>query len=143
MPENNLRFETLSEEQEERLLMAGLNICAKMILFAINTGLRTSDIFNLRWMEVDIEQRRLKKIVKKNDKPLSLPLNETTFGIIEARLASSREPYVFYSHVSGDRFKDVKGALLAAGKRAGCRRLLGTCSAIRSHRGSRAIASTS
>jgi integrase len=37
----------------------------EMILFAINTGLRTSDIFNLQWMEVDIEQQRPKKIVKK------------------------------------------------------------------------------
>ena len=29
---------------------------AVMVLFAINTGLRTRDIFNLQWMEVDIEQ---------------------------------------------------------------------------------------
>ena len=70
-------------------------------------------------MEVDIEQRRLKKIVKKSDKPLSLPLNETAFGIIEARLAVQHGPYVFYSPMTGDRFKDVKGALLAAVKRAG------------------------
>jgi len=119
LPENNLRFETLSEEQEERLLMASPPYLREMILFAINTGLRTSDIFNLQWMEVDIEQRRLKKIVKKSDKPLSLPLNETAFGIIEARLAVQQGPYVFYSPLTGDRFKDVKGALLAAVKRAG------------------------
>jgi integrase len=119
LPENNLRFETLSEEQEERLLMASPPYLREMILFAINTGLRTSDIFNLQWMEVDIEQRRLKKIVKKSDKPLSLPLNETAFGIIEARLAVQHGPYVFYSPMTGDRFKDVKGALLAAVKRAG------------------------
>jgi site-specific recombinase XerD len=119
LPENNLRFETLSEEQEERLLMASPPYLREMILFAINTGLRTSDIFNLQWMEVDIEQRRLKRIVKKSDKPLSLPLNETAFGIIEARLAVQHGPYVFYSPMTGDRFKDVKGALLAAVKRAG------------------------
>jgi integrase len=119
LPENSLRFETLSEEQEERLLMAAPPYLCEMILFAINTGLRTSDIFNLQWMEVDIEQRRLKKIVKKSDKPLSLPLNETAFGIIEARLAVQQGPYVFYSPMTGDRFKDVKGALLAAVKRAG------------------------
>jgi len=119
LPENNLRFETLSEEQEERLLMAAPPYLREMILFAINTGLRTSDIFNLQWMEVDIEQRRLRKIVKKSDKPLSLPFNETAFGIIEARLAVQHGPCVFYSPMTGDRFKDVKGALLAAVKRAG------------------------
>jgi hypothetical protein len=38
-------------------------------------------------VKVDIERQRLKKIIKKSDKPLSLPLNETAFGIIEARQA--------------------------------------------------------
>jgi integrase len=119
LPENNLRFEVLCEEQEERLLVASPPYLREMILFAINTGLRTSDIFNLQWMEVDIEQRRLKKIVKKSDRPLSLPLNDTAFGIIEARRAVQQGPYVFYSPMTGQRFKDVKGALLAAVKRAG------------------------
>jgi hypothetical protein len=50
LPENNLRFETLSQEQEERLLIASPPYLREMILFAINTGLRTSDIFNLQWM---------------------------------------------------------------------------------------------
>jgi len=52
-----------------------------MILSAINTGLRTVDISTWNWTEVDIEQRRLKKIVKKNHRPLSFPLNDTAWGI--------------------------------------------------------------
>jgi integrase len=94
-----------------------------MILFAIHTGLRTSDIFNLEWMDVDIEQQRLKKIVKKSDKPLSLPLNDTAFGIIEARQGISHGPYVFYNPMTGDKFRDVKGALAAAVKRAGLKKV--------------------
>jgi integrase len=85
----------------------------------INTGLRTSDIFNLQWTEVDIEHQRLKKIVKKVEKPLSLPLNDTAFAIVAARQAIQHGPYVFYNPMTGDKFKDVKGALLAAVKRAG------------------------
>src|ERR1035438_8217655 len=87
LPEDNQRFETLSESQEENLLLASPPYLRDMILFAINTGLRTGDIFNLQWNEVDIEQQRLKKIVKKSDKPLSLPLNDTAFGIIAVRKA--------------------------------------------------------
>ena len=82
LPENNLRFSTLSEDEEQRLLIASPPYLRELILFAINTGLRTSDIFNLQWTEVDIEQQRLKKFVKKSDKPLSLPLNDTAFQII-------------------------------------------------------------
>ena len=60
LPENNLRFDTLSGEQEKRLLMASPPYLREMIVFAINTGLRTSDIFGLQWSEVDMQQRRLK-----------------------------------------------------------------------------------
>jgi len=119
LPENNLRFSTLSENEEQRLLLASPPYLRELILFAISTGLRTSDIFNLQWTEVDIEQQRLKKFVKKSDKPLSLPLNDTAFQIIVAREGSKHGPHVFYNPMTGDKFKDVKGALLAAVKRAG------------------------
>jgi len=68
---------------------------------------------------MDIEQRRLKMIVKKNQRPLSIPLNDSAFGVVESRLGIQRGPYVFYSPMTGDRFRDVKGALAAAVKRAG------------------------
>ena len=119
LPEDNLRFETLSEDQEQTLLLASPPYLRDMIRFAINTGLRTSDIFNLQWMEVDIEQKRLKKIVKKSERPLSLPLNDTAFEIVETRRAVRQVPYIFYNPMTGVTFKDVKGALAAAVKRAG------------------------
>jgi len=123
LPEDNLRVETVSEAEEQRLLLASPPYLRDMILFAINTGLRTSDIFNLEWTEVDIEHRRLKKIVKKNLRPLSLPLNDTAFGIVEARCGIQHGPYVFYNPMTGDKFKDVKGAIAAAVKRAGLRKI--------------------
>jgi integrase len=118
LPEDNLRFETLSEEQEQALLLASPPYLRELIIFAINTGLRTSDILGLLWTEVDIEQKRLKKIVKKSERPLSLPLNDAAFAVITARHAVRLGPYVFYNPMTGDRFKDVKGAMAAAVKRA-------------------------
>lgn len=119
LPEDNLRFETLSESQEKALLLASPPYLREMIVFAINTGLRTSDILGLQWNEVDIEQKRLKKIVKKSERPLSLPLNEAALTVIEARSAVQHGAYVFYNPMTGDRFKDIKGAMVAAVKRAG------------------------
>jgi len=121
LPENNYRFRTLSEDEERRLLLASPPYLREMILFAINTGLRTNEIFNLAWEDIDIEQKRLKMVVKKNQKALSLPLNETAFGIVEGRPKHGR--YVFHNPMTGDRFKDVKGALLAAVKRAGLQKV--------------------
>jgi integrase len=119
LPEDNLRFETLSEDQEDALLLASPPYFREMVAFSINTGLRTSDVLGLLWVEVDIEQKHINKIVKKNRKPLSLPLNDAAFAIIQARLAVQNGPYVFYNPMTGDRFRDVKGAMAAAVKRAG------------------------
>lgn len=119
LPEDNQRFETLSEAQEAELLLASAPYLRELIVFAINTGLRTSDIFNLRWTEVDAENQRLKKIVKKSDKPLSLPLNDAAFKVIEARRAVQNGPHVFYNPMSGEKFTTVRKALEAAVKRAG------------------------
>jgi integrase len=119
LPEDNLRFETLSAEQENSLLQASPPYFWEMIVFAINTGLRTSDILGLQWKEVDLQQKRLKKIVQKSEKPLSLPLSDAAFAVIEVRFAVQQGPYVFYNPMTGDRFMDVKGAMAAAVKRAG------------------------
>ena len=40
LPENNLRFKTLSEDEEQRLLEASPPYLREMILFALNIGLR-------------------------------------------------------------------------------------------------------
>ena len=65
-----------------------------------------------------MQQQRLKKIVKKSARPLSLPLNNAAFRVVEMRLAVQHGPHVFYNPLTGDRFTDVNNALKAAGKRA-------------------------
>ena len=81
------------------------------VLFALNVGLRTNEIFNLKWEEVDIEQRRLKMMAKKNQRPLSIPLNDAAFGVVESRLGNQHGPYVFYSPMTGDRYIRMSKAL--------------------------------
>jgi hypothetical protein len=39
LPENNLQFSTLSENEKQRLLLASPSYLRELILFAINTGL--------------------------------------------------------------------------------------------------------
>jgi integrase len=116
LPEDNLRFETLSDEQENALCVASPPYLRELIVFAINTGLRTSDIFNLQWTEVDIEQKRLKKIVKKSSKPLSLPLNDAAFRVVEAKHGDQHGPYVFCNPMTGRQIQGREGSA-----RRGCK----------------------
>ncbi len=119
LPEDNLKFQTLSEKEEKGLLAHCPPYLQDMIVFAINTGLRCGDIFDLKWEEVDLEERRLNIIMMKSRKPLRVPLNDTAFGILEAWHGMRKGPYVFYNHMTGDRFRDLKAGLKLACTQAG------------------------
>lgn len=91
-----------------------------MVLVPFGECLETeSEVFNLKWEDIDIELRRLSLEVKKTRRMLELPLNENAFRVLEARLGMRHGPFVFYNPATGDRFKDVKLGLKAAVKRAG------------------------
>ncbi len=47
LPENNLQFRTLNDADEQRLLEALPPYLRELLLFAVNTGLRCGDIFDL------------------------------------------------------------------------------------------------
>ena len=119
LPEDNLQFQTLSEDDERKLLSFSPPYLRELIQFAINTGLRSGDIFNLKWEVIDLENHRLKPHVRKTRRPLALPLNDTAFEILSARQAVQHGPYVFYNAATGDRFKDLKNGLRTAVTRAG------------------------
>jgi len=119
LPEDNLKFQTLSEEDELALLAHCPPYLQDMIVFAINTGLRCGDIFKMQWEEVDLEAPRLKIIMQKSRKPLVIPLNDTALCILEAWHGMKKGPYVFYNQMTGDRFRDLKGGFKLACKQAG------------------------
>lgn len=119
LPEDNLQFQTLSEEDEKALLAHCPPYLQDMIVFAINTGLRCGDIFDLQWEEVDSQERRLNIIMQKSRKRLSVPLNDTACTVLEAWRGMKKGPYVFYNHMTGDRFRDLKAGLKLACKQAG------------------------
>jgi hypothetical protein len=85
-----------------------------MILFAINTGLRTSDIFNLEWRRWTSSKATEEDREEECQRPLEpLPLNDAAFGMLKHEAGIQHGPYVFYNPMTGDKFKDVKGAIAA------------------------------
>ena len=83
-------------------------------MFAVNTGFRCGDIFDLKWEEVDLEQRWLSIIMGKTRRKLEVALNDTALAVLEAKEAAKHGPYVFYNPVTGDRFFDIKAGWKAA-----------------------------
>ena len=77
----NARTRWLSDEEEKRLL----EIADKpywlrsLIVFALHTGMRKSEILNLKWKDVDLKRKVLTVVKSKNDALRTLPVNETLF----------------------------------------------------------------
>ena len=89
----------LTAEEERRLLGASPDWLKEIILFAIHTGLRQSEIFGLRWPMVDLERKTLTILVQKNGGRDTLPVNETVLKVFKARSKVRRRgtDLVFFS----------------------------------------------
>jgi integrase len=119
LSEDNVQFQTLSGEAEQALLARCPSYLQDMIVFALNTGLRSEDIFNLQWKEVDLETRRLNVLVQKTRRQIVIPLNDAAYEVLAAWLPMRKGPYVFYNQMTGDRFRDLKAGFKLACKQAG------------------------
>ncbi|MBI1355155.1 MAG: tyrosine-type recombinase/integrase [Acidobacteria bacterium] len=117
--EDNLKFRTLSEAEERKLLSCSPPYLREMVVFAINTGLRSGEIFRLTWEEIDLDLKRIQPIIRKTRRPLAVPLNEMAYEVLVGRHAVKHGPYAFYNPATGDRFKDCKLGLKGALRRAG------------------------
>ena len=92
LDENNLKFRTLSEEEEAGLISCCSPYLQDLVVFAINTGLRLGEILNLKWEEVDLENGILKLQVRKNRRMLEVPLNDKALSVVKGMARDQGSP---------------------------------------------------
>src|SRR5712692_7155854 len=122
--EDNSRLRYLTRQEYDRLIEAARTITTspyleEKIVLAAHTGLRRGSLFNLRWEQVDLENRVMRIPRTKSGRPLSLPLNATALKTLKA-LDEAKTPesqYVF-PHKSGpnagEPVQDIKNGFHAA-----------------------------
>ena len=122
--EDNSRLRYLTREEYDRLIEAARAIktspyLEEKIVLAAHTGLRRGSLFNLRWKQIDLENRVLRIPRTKSGRPLSLPLNATALTTLKAldEAKTPESPYVF-PHKSGPKegepVQDIKNGFHAA-----------------------------
>lgn len=119
LAENNLKFRVLSEEEEAKLLRCCPLYLHDMVLFALHTGLRSGDIFRLKWEDINTKEQQLKIVVRKTNRELEFPLTDAINTILGRWRTIQRCAFVFYNQLTGHRFHDVKTALKNAVADAG------------------------
>ena len=89
----------LTAEEEARLLAASPVWLQEIIVFAVNTGLRQSEILNLQWCNVDLFRKTITLLEQKNGGRDTLPVNARTLDVLKARakVRSLKTDYVFFN----------------------------------------------
>lgn len=105
MREDNERRWVLTNDEEKKLLEA----CEKspqrkkakylkdLVLFALHSGMRLEEIFNLRKANVFMDQRNILVTDTKNNENRKVPINDTLRVILERRLKDEKSNYVFWN----------------------------------------------
>jgi integrase len=126
MREDNEVMWVLTPDEEKKLLDA----CEKspqrkkgkylrdLVLFALHSAMRLSEILNLKKVDVDIKQRYVNVRDTKNKESRKVPINDTLKDIIERRFEYSCSEHLF-SDKNGKKLTVLTNAFWNAVKKAG------------------------
>lgn len=119
LPLENKRLRYLSKEECHILIEACQNHLKPIVITALNTGMRKSEILSLKWdKHIDLRHGFILLDKTKNGERREIPINnilKKTLSRIIRRLDTS---YVFHNN-DGKRYKDIKHSWQTAVKRAG------------------------
>lgn len=96
---DNRRDRWLTDGEEEMLLAASSKWLQQIILFALNTGFRQSEILDLTWKNINIAERTVYIGKQKNKGKDVLPLNANALAALQerAKIRHIKTNLVFYS----------------------------------------------
>ncbi len=118
LPVDNKRTRFLEKEEIQRLLEHCEDPLKDIVEFAINTGMRKGEIFNLKWNNVDLNRGLIHILQTKNGEQREIPVNDAVRDILYRVRKDPESPYVFASY-NGKPFNDIKKSFYTALKKAG------------------------
>jgi integrase len=97
-PEDNKRDRWLTLHEEETLLKACPYWLREVVVFALNTGMRLSEILELSWEAVDFSRKTVTVFKSKNKERRTLPLNGSAIELLKskAKVRLIKTNLVFY-----------------------------------------------
>ncbi len=114
----NKRLRYLSEEEAERLISACSKEIRPIIITALNTGMRKSEILHLTWDRVDLKNRIILLDKTKNGERREIPINQTLYDALSGITRHIKCDYVFYNPETLKPFYDIKKSFAGALKKA-------------------------
>jgi integrase len=119
LEENNKRLRYLSPEECETLINCCSDYLKPIVITALHTGMRKTEILSLKWKQVDINNGYIHLSDTKSGKRRSIPINETLYKTLKSIERRLDVQYVFFNPKTGKRYNDIKKAFNRACEKAG------------------------
>lgn len=110
------RDRILSKTEIKRILQQEDSYTKQMVITALNTGMRSGEIRNLKWINVNLENRTILVTQTKTDQNRTIPINDFLLETLE-RINKLGE-YV-WGHEDGHPFGSVKKSFATLLRRSG------------------------
>jgi len=116
--ENNERRRYLQEEEFKKLIDACPTCIKPIVILALNTGMRKGEILNLKWVDIDLQQRIAYLLDTKNGERREVFLNEVAVDTLRKLTHHATSEYVFCK-AGGLKYNDIRGYFETALKKCG------------------------
>ncbi len=116
--EDNIVTRVLSRADEEGLLANAAPHIQKLVICALDTGMRLGEILELQWPNVSLKKRLITIEKSKTGMRREVPVSDRLLAILESIRADANEGAVFRWR-NGEPLTDVKNGYKAALRRAG------------------------
>ena len=117
LKEDNKRLRYLEKEEIVKLLSVCDESLKPVVIIALNTGMRLSEILHLKWQDVDFKRGIIYLLKTKNGDKREIPMNELAEVALKGIRKHPASEYIFY-HKDGSPRKTVRKAFTTALKKA-------------------------
>ena len=105
--ENNQRLRYLEQEDMKKLLESSKGYLHAIVVTALFTGMRKSEILGLKWKDCDFNRGLIRLIRTKNNETRTLPMNDKVKSALIAVPKHPESPYIFCKK-NGEPFGNVR-----------------------------------
>jgi integrase len=105
--EDNVVQNVLSQEDEEKLLANAAEHIRRVVICALETGLRLGEILSLRWESVDLVTGFIRVERSKSGKKREIPISDRLRSVLSEAGKKGRDGEVF-RHMNGKPIKSVR-----------------------------------
>ncbi|MGD0336041.1 MAG: site-specific integrase [Candidatus Omnitrophota bacterium] len=111
--EDNQRLRFLEKEEIDRLLSNCCEHLKPIIIVALYTGMRKSEILKLKWHDIDIKRNIIHLLTTKNGEKREVPMNRIVQKTIIGVLKHPDSQYIFCNK-DGKPYGDIKKSFFTA-----------------------------